>query len=456
MAQITVKYDPTLEIEEIEEPMYATSENEDPDNKPAEVQQTKITGILSPLIKVNNILILWDKVSRFELSSTGFLPELSFTFKDDLGFTKSLDQPGNDNLVLVQILPPFEDAYKKINLRFFIDDVRISGETVTIIAKYNVPALYQDKLEALGKMTTYDFLDKVAKDCELGLASNVDGTEDERYIYIRNTNYLRTVANQIRISGKDDCILDTWIDFHNYIVLCDMLERYNANESEIKVWTAPTVIPETENTGEPIEAKEEDAILSNAIGVRNTQLYISDYTVNNNSGKNMKIGTDKVVQSYYIDKFEPSSILIQDGDVKKDTFVKTIYKGEIFGDYDYFASELCRTAFLQKINTNTIEVALKTPLLGLERGGKVNVRWYEANEIATVIKNENEIETNIPDEEGEPNENPQLMTLNKQVSGQYFIIGTRIKFYGFDEGWKYILTLTRPTDQINTYLSDNE
>ena len=316
--------------------------------------------------------------------------------------------------------------------------------------------MYQDKLEALGKMTTYDFLDKVAKDCELGLASNVDGTEDERYIYIRNTNYLRTVANQIRISGKDDCILDTWIDFHNYIVLCDMLERYNANESEIKVWTAPTVIPDTENTGEPIEAKEEDAILSNAIGVRNTQLYISDYTVNNNSGKNMKIGTDKVVQSYYIDKFEPSSILIQDGDVKKDTFVKTIYKGEIFGDYDYFASELCRTAFLQKINTNTIEVALKTPLLGLERGGKVNVRWYEANEIATVIKNENEIETNIPDEEGEPNENPQLMTLNKQVSGQYFIIGTRIKFYGFDEGWKYILTLTRPTDQINTYLSDNE
>ena len=455
MAQITVKYDPTLEIEEIEEPMYATSKDECEEDRPAEVQQTKMTGILSPLIKVNNILILWDKVSRFELSSTKFLPELSFTFKDDLGFTKSLDQPGNDNLVLVQILPPFDNAYKKINLRFFIDDVRISGENVTIIARYNVPGLYQDKIESLGKMSTYDFLDKVAKDCELGLASNLDGTDDARYIYLRNSNYLKTVANQIRISGKEDCVLDTWIDFHNYIILCDMIERYNAIESEIKIWTAPTSYVDINNDAQEIEAKEEDAILSNAIGVRNTQLYITDYTVKNAAGKNMKTGTDKVVQSYYIDKFEPSSVLIQDGDVKKDTFVKTIYAGEIFGDYDYFTSELCRTAFLQKINTNTIEVALNTPLLGLERGGKVNVEWYESNAIATVIKNEHDIETNVPDTEDDgTNENPEMMTINKQVSGQYFIIGTRIKFSGFEEGWKYILTLTRPTDQVNTYLGD--
>ena len=189
--------------------------------------------------------------------------------------------------------------------------------------------------------------------------------------------------------------------------------------------------------------------------MRNTQLYITDYTVKNTAGKNMKTGTDKVVQSYYIDKFEPSSVLIQDGDVKKDTFVKTIYAGEIFGDYDYFTSELCRTAFLQKINTNTVEVALNTPLLGLERGGKVNVEWYESNAIATVIKNEHDIETNVPDTEDDgTNENPEMMTINKQVSGQYFIIGTRIKFSGFEEGWKYILTLTRPTDQVNTYLGD--
>jgi hypothetical protein len=456
MSQITVKYDPTLEIEEIIEPMYAVSQNEMPGAANSLIQQTKVTGIVSPLIKVNNILIFWNKVTRFELSSIGFLPELSFTFKDDLGFTKSLDQPGNDNLVLVQILPPFEDAYKKINLRFFIDSVTIKGDKVSISAKYNIPLLYQDKLQSLGKLTTYDYIDKIASECELGFASNIEGVEDERYVYLRNTNYLNSIKNEIKKSGTEECILDAWIDFHNYIVLCDIFERYNAIDDEIKIWTAPSVVIDTENNGEPIMAKEEDAVLSNSVGALNTQLYISDYNVNNEAGKNIHFGTDKVIQSYYIDKYEPSSLLIQDGDVKRDTFVKTIYMGEIFGEYDYFKNEYCRNAFLQKINTNTIEVSLKTPLLGLERGGRVNIMWYELNELVNSIKKENQIETNIPESPNENKDDDQF-TLNKQVSGQYLIIGTRIQYKGIDNVWKYTLILSRPANQVNKYLnSENE
>lgn len=455
MAQITVKYDPTIEIEKIEEPFYATSLDESPNDITSEVQQTKITGILTPLIKVNNIVILWDKVTRFELSSTKFLPELTFTFKDDLDLVKSLDQPGNDNLVLLQILPPFENAYKKINLRFFITNIIIRSNTITLSAKYNVPALYQDKIEALGKISTYSLIDTVAKNCELGFASNIDETEDERYMYLRNNNYISIIQNEIKKSGNPQCVLDAWIDLRNYIILCDMYERYNAIENEIKVWTAPTVIPNTENNNTPeVIAKQEDAILSNSIGVRNTQLYITDYYVSNNSGKGIKQGTDKVIQSYYMNKNEESSVLIQDGDIKKDTFLKTMYMGELFGDYDYFTNEVCRTAFIQKINSNTIEVSLKTPLLGLERGGRVNIQWYEANAVINGIKNENNIETNTPDNADEPKGNDE-MTLNKQVSGQYLIIGTIIKFFGFDEGWKYTLILSRPANQVNTYLSND-
>ena len=452
MAQITVKYDPTLQIEKIEDLMYATDKEEQQDDRQAEVQQTKITGILTPLVKINNIVLLWDKITRFELSSTRFLPELTFTFKDDLGFTKSLDQPGNDNLVLVQILPPFDEAYKKINLRFFIENIKITGDKVTVSCKYNVPALYQYKLEALGKLSTYDYLDKVATDCGLGYASNLDGTEDEKYIYIRNTNYLRSVEHEICLSGSDTCILDSWIDFHNYLILCDVYERYNALESDLKVWTMPSSIPNTESN-DPVKPRQEDAIITNAIALRNSQLFVGDYTVKNNSGSSIRNGTDKVLESYYMRNNESSSMLIQDGDIKKDTFVKSVYMGEIFGDYDYFSAEVCRKAYLQKINSNTIEVALSSPLLGLERGQRVNFRWYEANEVIQTIKDKNQIETNIPDTDDETNDK-ERMTLNKQVSGQYLIIGTTIRFNGFNNGWKYILTLSRPANQVNTYLEN--
>ena len=84
MAQITVKYDPTLEIEQIQELMYATSKEEDESNTEGEFAQTKITGIVTPLIKVNHINIMWSQITNFELSSTDLLPKLSFTFIDDI------------------------------------------------------------------------------------------------------------------------------------------------------------------------------------------------------------------------------------------------------------------------------------------------------------------------------------------------------------------------------------
>jgi hypothetical protein len=454
MSKITVKYDPTLTIESIEQPMYATSKNENEADYAEEVQQTKIDGILVPLVKVNNINIFWDKITKFELSSTGFLPQLTFTFKDDLDFTRSLDAPGNDNLVLVQILPPFDEAYKKINLRFFIENVKIVGQNVTIFAKYNVNNLYQSQLKAFGELSTYEYFDKIATECQLGYATNIDSTEDKRYRYIRNNTYLSSLETDIHFSGTDRCILDSWIDYHNYLILCDIYERYNANESDLKVWSSPSNIPDTETDSEPTP-KEVDAILTNSINDRTSQLFISAYTIKNNAGKSIKSGTDKVLESYDMNKNENFSTLIQDGDIKKDTFIKSVYMGEMFGEYDYFLGNTCRTAYMQKINSNTVEVSLATPLLGLERGQRVNLKWYETNEITNKIKEQNQIETNIPDSE-EDTTDGDLQTLNKQVSGQYLIIGTTIKFSGVSRGWNYILTLSRPADKINNYISNDK
>lgn len=456
MAQITVKYDPSLKIEEIEDPMYATSEEESND-RPAEVQQTKIVGILTPLIKVNKVNIMFDKVRRFELDSTGLLPTLTFTFKDDMGFIKSLDIPSNDNLVLLQILPPFDNAYKKINLRFFIESIKINKELITIVAKYNTPDLYQYQLKSFGNITSYDFLDKVATECKLGYASNIDGTQDAYYRYIRNTNYATAIANEIKHSGSETCILDTWVDFHNYLVVCDMYERFNAIDNDLKVWVAPTSIPQTE-TGTEIVPKEVDAIISNGVEYRNSQLYTTNYIALNSPGSSIKSGTDKVLESYSTNINESAGQLIQDGDIKKDTFIKSVYMGELFGDYDYFSAEVCRQAYMQKIYSNTIEVSLATPVLGLERGQRVNFKWYEANTVLQYVKKDNDIETNIPVDEDENekalNSNGEDMILNKQVSGQYLIIGTKIQFLGFTKGWNYILMLARPNTNKNTYVQD--
>jgi len=451
MAQITVKYDPTLEIEEIQELMYATTKEQDQDNKEGEVSQTKITGIISPLIKVNHINIMWSQITRFELRSTDLLPTLNFSFIDDMGFVKSLDQPDGDNLVLVQILPPFENAYKKINMRFYIDSVTINGNKVSISAIYNVQKLYQYQLRAFGKISTYDYFDKIAKDCELGLASNIDGTTDEHYVYMNNRTYAQSMSRELAVSGNETCILDSWIDFHNYLIICDMYERYNAIDKDLKVWTSSLVQDTAANAD--IEPRQEDAILSNAIAVRNSQLYVKDYKTVCHSGNNTYFGTDRILECYNIADQESKSTLIQDGDVKNDLFVKTIYRGELFGDYDYFLQEDCHKTYMKKINSDYIEVSLQTPLLGLERGQRVDFRWYDVNPAIKAVKDTKEIETNIPTEDQtEEDDDQDGWTLNKQVSGQYLIIGVIVKFKGIAGGWQYTLQLARPADKKNNYL----
>ena len=64
MPIIEVKFDPKLEFKPIEEPMYSPAPDDDTGN---DYQQTKITGIVQPLIKVNNTVIPFDGVVSFEL-----------------------------------------------------------------------------------------------------------------------------------------------------------------------------------------------------------------------------------------------------------------------------------------------------------------------------------------------------------------------------------------------------
>jgi hypothetical protein len=451
MAQITVKYDPSLEIEQIEDLIYATNPEEDPiDSTAPEVQQTKITGITAPLIKVNKIIIKWDDIKSFYLESTGVLPTLSLSFYDTTGFTQYLDQPGNDNQVLVQILPPFENAYKKINLKFFISSVSIRAGVVYISGIYNVPALYNSYLKSFGNISTYEFVDKIAKEAGLGLASNIDGTEDSRYIYINNQNYIDALKNEIARSGDAHCVLDVWVDMHNYLVIADMYERYNANDNDLKVWTTTDNVQDVNNDGKPLEALEIDAVITNHNAINYTQLFSNRLDINNSSGSSVQRGTDKIIETYFFDKEESSSALIQDGDIKKDTFIKSIYKGEIFGDHDYLFAAECRSAFLQKIRSTCIDVVLSTPLLGLERGGRVNIKWYVTDDLVNNIQKDmqDDVNTNIPTD---PEENKEVGVpmLNKQLSGQYLIIGTQIKF--LEGEWEYRLTLSRPASTVNTY-----
>lgn len=455
MSKLEVKYDPTLEQSEI----IARLDNPGPDQTDGsirnmtEIQQTSIYGVQCPIIAVNNIMIAYEDILSFELDDYKHIPSVSMHIIDRKSLIQILDTPGNDNELRIQILPPFENAYKKINLTFLISKFSMGNQNdLYITGIYKLSAFTSSQYKSFGEISLYELFDKIASETHLGFATNVENGDDKRFIYCPYNSYQNTIEKEISHSGDETNIYEWWIDAWNYLNLANIYERYNTIDSvdDMKVWISGAV--DERGEGIEIEPQEVPAELTNIFGTEETQLYFRDMRINNNPGINVHAGTDKIYSVYSMNNREYQDTYISNGDVKKDIYNNFEYKGEVYGDYDYITNGMLRDPFLQKMNSEFLEVDLMQPLLGLQRGNHVTLaRYYNDDSIDYPS-------SGLP-EEGAMDDNPKTETpvmepdtkgadtfkLDKSVSGQYMIIGN---IYKFNEGqWTHTVLLTRPATQ---------
>ena len=471
MSIISVVFDNQLEQSPIEVPLEGPTQEQVGDDleviQQSTAVQTMIHGVCTPLFKICSKVFHFDEVELLTLDNTGVLPSIAVTVIDRERYLSSLDAPSTDNEIRLQILPPFDNAYKKIDLTFKIEDIHVMGDKVRVTGKYKNADLDCDRLESYGEINTYDLFKKIATDTKLGFASNVSSNDDDkRYIYSNNISYLDLMREEISNSGTPTKILDYWIDLWNNINLADIYERYNAIDSneDLKVWVVSGPPEKTDQSEIPAtEPEYVEAIINNSFAMRNSQLYTDKYDLMTSS--NINKGTDKVY-TIYKDK-DIIDTLIQDGNTHKDVYTKYFYLGENIGEYEYLMSQVFRSSFIQFMNSVKLDVHLKFPLLGLMRGHKVRFAWYELNEMTKntlseikkgldvdVSSNDSELDSETEDDKTAITD-PDRMIINKQISGQYLITSTTLK-YDRSSGWDYKLTLVRPRQQQNSYLRENE
>lgn len=462
--QIVVKFDNNLKKPEVRIPLTETTPDEVGEenyhgNK-SDKQQTLVYGILTPLIMINNIVIDFTDVNSFILKSEGPVPTLDIDVNDRCGLTSTLDTPGLDNTIVVHILPPFDNAYKKIKLLFYISNMNISGNKIKMTGIYKVPGLICDNISSFGKIDTYKLFEQIAIKTQLGFASNCESSNnDERYIYCDNISYLEMMNREIKRANSDEThVYNYWIDYWDTLNFVDIYKRYNDSDSgeDMEIWINNNV-GET-NAGIEIKPIKVRAELSNHPETAQSDVGIIKKEVINKSGNNISSGTDKVYSIYKENNKEYMDYLIQDGDVKEDILKKLYYLGEVYGEYDYLLPEACYSSYMQKLNAEVIRVTLRGPNLGMIRGRKVDVLWYinddrwkdkveNASKMGAINKYD-EIEIpNIASQDTANNKysnstNDGAWILDKAVSGQYTIIGCSINYIMGQ--WKYILTLVRP------------
>ena len=416
--------------------------------------QTSVFGIQVPLIMINKTVIDFDCVRFFSLQSTHTLPELSLTVEDRFELINNIDKPYTDNEVRIQILPKFENAYKKINLTFYINSINVNGSLISISGTYKLPELTSSQFKTFGEIDTYSLFKKVAQDTKLGFATNITELSDNRYVYCNNKSLLDILNYEIEYSNSTEHILDWWIDYWDNINLADVKERYNTVDSdeELKIWVLGQTNEVTvNNTVEPTQVV---AVINNHPANTSSELFVSSYKNILSTGSSISEGTDVVYGVYEDNKSEYIDYLVQDGDIKHDIFLKYNYMGEAYGDYNYILANCLRRSYLKKMNLESIKVTMPTPVIALMRGHKVNFLRYENNDIVeNKLKSLEEaglvdrnVESNIPlskyditDDNYTANGN---FRLDRTVSGQYLINGVEIIYS--DNKWEYTLTMIKP------------
>lgn len=475
MSKLYIKKDNILKFKDIVVPLFYPGSDEISDNNilgdnKSGSQQTKIYGILVPIVEINNVYIDFQDVLKFNLKSTGVLPEISLSIRDRYNLLSSLATPGADNDMQVCILPPIEDAYKKIKIKFYISSYKQVGEYINITGVYKVPSLFSSRFQSLGKISTYELFNWASNETGLGFVTNVEENNyDSRWIYCNDKSILEILQEQIRISGDSSgrIVFDWWIDLWNNINLCNIYDRWVNKDTidDMMIWTTGQIGEIDPNV--KIEPMRIQALLNNLYVSRNTELYVLDYKIVNNTGSGISKGTDKCYSIWNDKMKEWRDNLIQDSDIKYDIYTKYEYLGENWNDddFDYILAPYIRDAFLQKLNSQIIEVTLQSPLLGLMRGDQIIFNWYindsmykwKKEGLENIGTIEKTITNQIEDIYKENNADCDFV-LNNKVSGQYTIIGHTID-YDKDSGWRYNLKLSRPQidipDLINEEITKN-
>lgn len=379
--------------------------------KPA-ADQTKVAGIIFPIVRIDAHVIQQQNILKLKLSYTGFTPSLSLTIVKYPELVANTT--GMVNKITVIMIPPVDGTYKKISLDFYITNVTDLGNKVTYSCDYFYPALQKRYTKAIknesgtSKINTYDLFSSIAAECQLGFAATTMCKEiaDTKARLTRNQSYINTIYEHLKFSGLDEnSFLDGWIDVFGYLVLVNISNIFSSkvqsNELSMKELVG---INTTDGTTEAknIEYSTEDVMRSFTnwkIAGKKTANKIKDYKWVVDNGLIMQNGTDNtfyylnhIVNGTGTNNISEERVLIEedsaDGKNFKDayTFERKAYIGTEMGSTEegntpVLIQEKKRNAFFAKHRSKILKIQLEDLNVFIERGILVNIMIYEYDRV---------------------------------------------------------------------------
>lgn len=285
--------EPTIKLDELE---FESFNEERGDNNTSRGYGFDVT----PFIMINGYDFRDESIKSLEIRVDGMVPTIELTIVDIEGQFNIDTFPRDGDVINLRIAARQEDQYKDMRIDFDIDRVDspkrsaieqgLGGGKYSFSGRMKVPGLYAEECKSYDVGTSLDHLEMIATDLELGLATNIDASDDSMNLVVAYEPIVETIQDLVKHSYVGEESFQTvGIDPYYYINYVDMNALLNSEEDfEDIIMNNIENFNDTlrdDNSSNEIKGK---LLLSNHPQYESTNAYILKFNLNNKSGSKVK------------------------------------------------------------------------------------------------------------------------------------------------------------------------
>lgn len=277
-------------------------------------KQTKAIGAFEPFILCNGVQVKRVNIESFEIELSGNVPKCTVSFTD-LGAFKVDSMPRDGDFFTILLNSKHQETFKSVHMDFDIIEVVSAadspnvegGSEITLEGIAKIPRLFGEDCQVLDSDTSLNHLETIARDLELGLATNVESTDDKQsriQAYETFLDFIKSIVEDSYIS--DDAFAKWYIDQYYYLTYVDINKIFNSKNPKLdEVMSVLTSFANSEAQKRTAEDTTDSdnvkvpLLLTNHVELTGLSCYIRDFEIVNNSSKiSLTAGNSRNVQIY--------------------------------------------------------------------------------------------------------------------------------------------------------------
>jgi len=256
-------------------------------------KQSKSFGTMVPFILVNNYQFRPADVADFKLDLSGILPKCTVSLFDSNKKFAVTEYPRDGDYFTILINSKNQETFKSVHMDFDIVSVTSTQEdgnrlNLTGIAK--IPRWMSEDCKNLDSDTSLNHIELLARELKLGLATNIDATDDAQQRIMPYTTYSDFIKGIVESSYiSEDSFQKYFIDQYYYFNYIDINKIFNSPNPPISEWAdslasfsssisadTNTEHPEGDNARVPL-------LLTNHVNLQGLNTFVEKQEIINNS-----------------------------------------------------------------------------------------------------------------------------------------------------------------------------